>query len=41
LKESRKKASDILWKMKDDPLVKKESYRILAKHTLPKRNNFD
>jgi len=41
LKESRKFASDILWKMKDHPLVKKESYRILAKHTLPKRNNFD
>jgi len=41
LKESRKYASDILWKMKDDQLVKQESYRILAKHTLPNRNNFD
>lgn len=38
---SRKKATEILWEMKKDPLVKRESYRILAKHTLPNRNNFD
>ncbi|WP_298320628.1 cryptochrome/deoxyribodipyrimidine photo-lyase family protein [uncultured Aquimarina sp.] len=34
---TRKKASDTLWDMKDDALVKKESYRILKKHTLPNR----
>lgn len=41
LQASRKYASDILWAMKKHPTVKKESYRILAKHTLPNRNNFD
>ena len=34
IKETRKKASDILWNMKKNPLVKKESKRILNKHTL-------
>ncbi len=39
--KTRKKASDTLWNMKDDQLVLRESYRILKKHTLPDRNNFD
>ena len=38
IKETRKRASDILWSMKDDELVKKESHRILSKHTLSDRN---
>ena len=38
---TRKKASDTLWEMRKDPLVQQESYRILKKHTLPNRNNFD
>jgi len=37
-KQSRKKASDILWNMKDNTLVKKESNRILKRHTLSDRN---
>jgi deoxyribodipyrimidine photo-lyase len=37
-KETRKYASDMLWNMKDNPLVKKESYRILKRHTLDDRN---
>ncbi|WP_025743867.1 cryptochrome/deoxyribodipyrimidine photo-lyase family protein [Aquimarina pacifica] len=36
---TRKKASDTLWNMKNNELVKKESYRILKKHTLPNRKN--
>ena len=39
MNSSRKKASDTLWNMKDDVLVKKESHRILKKHTLPNRKN--
>lgn len=38
IKQTRKKASDILWGMKTDPLVLKESERILSKHTLSDRN---
>ncbi len=38
IKETRKKASDILWNMKKNPLVKKESKRILNKHTLSDRS---
>lgn len=38
---TRKKASDTLWEMRKDPLVQQESFRILKKHTLPNRNNFD
>ncbi|WP_299017413.1 FAD-binding domain-containing protein [uncultured Polaribacter sp.] len=38
IKVARKKASDILWKMKDDPDVFNESKRILMKHTLSDRN---
>jgi len=41
LDRTRKHASDILWAMKDDPFVRKESRRILGKHTMPNRNNFD
>ncbi|MFD2568141.1 cryptochrome/deoxyribodipyrimidine photo-lyase family protein [Pseudotenacibaculum haliotis] len=37
IKETRKRASDILWSMKKDPTVKKENARILAKHTLRDR----
>lgn len=38
IQSSRKFASDILWKMKKDPEVKKESQRILRRHTLADRN---
>jgi deoxyribodipyrimidine photo-lyase len=38
LKKTRKKASDILWNLKKNPEVKKESKRILLKHTLSDRN---
>ena len=38
IKEHRKRASDILWNMKSDPEVVKESFRILKKHTLSNRN---
>ncbi len=38
LNSTRKKASDTLWKLKEDSVVKKESNRILQKHTLPNRN---
>lgn len=38
IKTARKKASDILWKMKNDPEVFNESKRILIKHTLSDRN---
>ena len=34
IKETRKKASDILWKLKKDNTVKKEAERILKKHTI-------
>ena len=38
LKKTRKKAADILWNLKKNPEVKKESTRILLKHTLSDRN---
>ncbi|WP_438989013.1 deoxyribodipyrimidine photo-lyase/cryptochrome family protein [Polaribacter sp.] len=38
VKIARKKASDVLWKMKNDFEVLKESNRILKKHTLSNRN---
>ncbi len=41
LEKVRKRASDILWGMQKNPLVRKESKRILAMHTMPNRNNFD
>ena len=41
LDQTRKYASDILWALKDDPMVRIESQRILGMHTLPNRNNFD
>ncbi|MFD0861783.1 deoxyribodipyrimidine photo-lyase/cryptochrome family protein [Sungkyunkwania multivorans] len=41
LDKTRKYASYILWNMKKNSLVKKESKRILAVHTMPDRNNFD
>lgn len=37
IKAHRKKASDILWNMKRNSLVRKESQRILARHTLADR----
>lgn len=37
LQKSRKHASDVLWKMQKNPLVIKESRRILSRHTLPNR----
>jgi len=41
LVQTRKYASDMLWAMKDDPVVIVESRRILGKHTLHNRHNFD
>ena len=41
IKTTRKFASDTLWEMQRDGDVRKESIRILKKHTLPNRNNFD
>lgn len=41
LVQTRKYASDMLWAMKDDPIVISESRRILGKHTLHNRHNFD
>ena len=41
LVQTRKYASDMLWAMKDDPIVIGESRRILGKHTLDNRHNFD
>ena len=41
IKETRKSASDTLWRMKREELVKSENRRILRRHTLPNRNNFD
>jgi deoxyribodipyrimidine photo-lyase len=38
IKENRKRASEILWNMKSDPDVKRESIRILKRHTLRDRN---
>ncbi len=38
IKENRKRASDILWNMKDDQEVRRESSRILKRHTLSQRN---
>lgn len=38
IKENRKRASDILWNMKTDPEVQKESFRILKRHTLQDRS---
>ena len=40
LDKTRKYASDILWSMRDEEAVKKESRRIVNKHTLPNRHNF-
>ena len=39
LESSRKKASDILWNLQKNGLVRKESKRILQRHTLPNRNS--
>lgn len=37
LEKSRNQASSLLWRMHQDELVKKESKRILLKHTLPNK----
>ncbi|MBX2827891.1 MAG: deoxyribodipyrimidine photo-lyase [Flavobacteriaceae bacterium] len=37
IKETRKRASDVLWGIKKDPEVRMESKRILKKHTIPNR----
>ena len=37
LKKTRKRASDTLWKLRENSLVIQESERILKKHTLPNR----
>ena len=39
IKETYKHASAVLWNMKSNPIVKRESKRILSKHTLPDREN--
>jgi deoxyribodipyrimidine photo-lyase len=39
IKTARKKASDTLWNMKKNTEVRKESERILKKHTLSNRNS--
>ena len=38
IKANRKRASDILWNMKKDPTVVRESFRILKRHTIQDRN---
>lgn len=38
LKINRKRASDVLWNMKKNPLVLSENKRILAKHTIKRRS---
>jgi deoxyribodipyrimidine photo-lyase len=38
IKENRKRASEILWNMKKDPEVIRESFRILKRHTIRDRN---
>ena len=41
IKKTAKYAGDVLWKLKDDNMVKRDAYRILRRHTLANRNNFD
>lgn len=41
IKENRKKASDILWNMKKNPDVVRESYRILKRHTINNQNRLN
>ena len=38
IKENRKRASAILWNMKDEEHVRRESIRILKRHTISQRN---
>lgn len=38
IKENRKRASDILWNMKNDAQVRRESLRILKRHTINNRS---
>lgn len=40
-KKTAKQAGDILWKLKQDKIVQHDAYRILRRHTLADRNNFD
>lgn len=41
IKTTAKQAGDILWKLKEDKIVKQDACRILRRHTLANRNNFD
>ena len=41
IKLTRKRASETLWQMRKNELVKSENRRILRRHTLANRNNFD
>ncbi len=41
IKFTRKRASDELWKLRKDDTVKSENRRIIRRHTLANRNNFD
>lgn len=40
-KKTAKQAGEILWKLKEDRLVQQDAYRILRRHTLADRTNFD
>lgn len=39
LQDTRKNASEVLWRLKNSSIVKNESERILRKHTLPKSSH--
>ena len=41
VKETAKQAGDILWKLKENALVKQDAYRILKRHTLADRKVWD
>lgn len=41
IKKTARRAGEILWELKEDKLVKQDAYRILKRHTLANRNNFD
>ena len=41
IKKTAKYAGDVLWKLKEDKTVQRDAYRILKRHTLANRNNFD
>lgn len=41
IKQTAKRAGDILWKFKEDKVVKNDAYRILKRHTLANRKVWD